>query len=56
MGRYSIQVYERDFEKLRAAGYLNELDEEISLLQNPDRYSDDMGMKMDVESGEAFYL
>ena len=53
ISRYSIQVYEGDFEKLRSAGYLEELDTEIALLRNHEKYMDDMGMEMDVEFGEA---
>ena len=55
-GQYSVQVYENDFEKMRAAGYLEELDEEITLLRNMDKYTNEMGIEMDVEYGEAVFF
>lgn len=55
-GRYSIQVYQRDFEKLEAAGYLKRLDEEVALLRSMDKYSEDMGMEMNVDFGEAVFF
>ena len=55
-GHYSIQVYENDFEKLRAAGDLEELDQEVALLRSLDKYSEESGMNMDVEFGAAVFL
>ena len=54
-GRYSIQIYERDFEKLEAAGYLKVLDPEIAVLRDQEQYQEDRGMKMDVDFGEAVF-
>lgn len=56
VGHYSIQVYEGDFEKLRAAGYLEVLDTEVALLRSLEKYFDDMGMDMDVDFGEAVFF
>lgn len=54
-GRYSIQIYERDFEKLEAAGYLKVLDPEIAVLRDQEQYQEDRGMKIDVDFGEAVF-
>jgi len=56
IGHYSVQVYEKDFELLRAAGYLEQLDQEIALLRNLEKYSEDMGIVMDTKFGEAVFL
>lgn len=56
IGYYSVQIYEKDFQALRAGGYLEELDQEVVLLRNLEKYSDDMGLVMDVELGDAVFL
>ena len=55
-GHYSIQIYEKDFEKLEAAGYLNILDSEIAVLRDHEQYTEDRGMRMDVDFGEAVFF
>lgn len=54
-GHYSIQIYEKDFEKLEAAGYLKVLDAEIAVLREHEQYREDRGMRMDVDFGEAVF-
>ena len=55
-GHYSIQIYEKDFEKLEAAGYLNILDSEVAVLRDHEQYTEDRGMRMDVDFGEAVFF
>ena len=55
-GHYSIQIYEKDFEKLEAAGYLKVLDPEIAVLRDQEQYMEDRGMRMDVDFGEAVFF
>lgn len=56
VGLYSIQIYEDDFERLRAAGCLEELDEEIALLRDFKKYSEEVGLQLDVTSAEAVFI
>ena len=53
---YKKDIYEKDFEKLEAAGYLNILDSEIAVLRDHEQYTEDRGMRMDVDFGEAVFF
>ncbi|WP_343208677.1 CRISPR-associated helicase Cas3' [Anaerolentibacter hominis] len=55
-GQYSVNVYEQDYENLRAAGMLEELDEEVTLLRNLDDYSEEAGLKIEVNRGDAVFF
>lgn len=52
-GHYSVNVFEKDFENMQAAGMLEVLDSELAILRDGKQYSDQMGLKMDVERGDA---
>ncbi|MCD7738297.1 MAG: CRISPR-associated helicase Cas3' [Lachnospiraceae bacterium] len=56
LGNYGVQVYEQDFEKLNAAGFLEVLDQwdgEMAILINEEKYSEDMGLEIDEKDGEV---
>ena len=57
MGQYCINVYENDFDKMQAAGMLQPLCEEMAdeyfVLRNPEDYTEDMGMMLNAEYGQA---
>ena len=58
-GQYCVQLYENEFEKMRGAGMLSPVSEDIEdfyELVEKDQYSDEMGLKMDVESGMAVIM
>lgn len=55
-GRYSVNVYDKTYENLRAAGMLEEIDEEISVLRNMEQYSQEVGLKVDVERGDGVFF
>lgn len=54
-GQYCVDVYNNIFQKIYAAGMLTEVSEELKddffLLQNSDDYSEETGLKIDVELG-----
>ena len=54
-----MQLYENEFEKMRGAGMLSPVSEDIEdfyELVDKEQYSDEMGLKMDVESGMAVIM
>lgn len=53
IGKYCVSVYRNDYEKLEAAGLIEKLDGEFSLLRNQEQYSEDIGLNMNVERGDA---
>lgn len=58
-GQYCMQLYENEFEKMRGAGMLSPVSEDIEdfyELVEKDQYTDEMGLKMDVESGMAVIM
>lgn len=56
-GQYCINVYENEFQKLYAAGMLQEISEDMKedffLLRTDGQYTEEMGLGMDVEYGQA---
>lgn len=56
-GQYCVNVYENDFQKMFAAGMLGEISEDLKedyfVLKNPDQYTDETGLVLDVGYGEA---
>ncbi|WP_434687966.1 CRISPR-associated helicase Cas3' [Hungatella sp. SB206] len=55
-GHYCVNVYEQDFEKLNGAGKLEALDLKFYRLRNSDQYTEEMGLVLNVERGEAVFL
>lgn len=57
MGQYCVNVYENDFQKMFAAGILGEISEDMKddyfVLRNGEKYTDEMGLALDVEYGQA---
>ncbi len=59
VGHYGVQVYERDYERLCSVGMLEVLEQwngQIAVLKDPNKYSDDMGLIIDVEIGDAAFM
>lgn len=60
MGQYCVNVYENDFQKMFGAGMLREIAENLGddyfVLKNQEKYTDETGLSLDVEYGEAIML
>lgn len=56
IGQYSVNVYEQTYFELQGAGLLDIIDEEIAILKDEERYSDDMGLNVDVGSGVGIFF
>lgn len=52
-GRYCVNLYENDFQKLLAAGMIDGVCEGFYALKEKEQYSEAVGLKMDVEYGRA---
>lgn len=52
-GQYCVNVYNNDFEKLNGAGRLEAIDQEFYLLRNKEQYTEEKGLEIQVERGEA---
>lgn len=55
-GHYCVNLFEQDFEKLNGAGKLEALDLKFYRLRNIDQYTDEMGLVLNVERGEAVFF
>lgn len=55
-GHYCVNIYEQDFEKLNGAGKLEALELKFYRLRNSDQYTEEMGLVLNVERGEAVFL
>lgn len=55
-GQYSVNVFDGIYEKLNAAGMLDEIDETIAVLRNLEQYSEDVGLKAGVERGVGVFF
>ncbi|KAI4439039.1 CRISPR-associated helicase/endonuclease Cas3 [Schaedlerella arabinosiphila] len=57
MGQYCVNVYETDFQKMFAVGIIGGISEDMKedyfVLKDPAKYSDEMGLALDTEYGEA---
>lgn len=57
MGPYCVNVYENDFRKMFAAGMLGEISEDLKddyfVLRDMEKYTDEMGLNLNIEYGEA---
>ncbi len=56
VGHYTVNVFEKTYEYMLAAGMLDEIDETIAILREGDRYSEEIGLKTDVSLGEGIFL
>lgn len=56
IGKYSVNVYDGIYENLRAAGLLEDIDEETAVLRDLRYYSEDIGLKADVGRGVGVFL
>ena len=51
-----LSGYEQDYEKLNGAGRLEALDFDFFLLRNTEQYTEEMGLEIQVERGEAVFF
>lgn len=56
ISQYSVNVYEQIYAELQGAGLLDVIDEEIAVLRDEERYSDDMGLNVDVGRGVGIFF
>lgn len=56
IGNYSVNIYQNDFLDLDAAGLLECLDDGIYLLRDSKQYSEETGLKLDVQRGDALFM
>lgn len=52
-GQYCIQIYDQDFEALNGAGRLEAVGMDLHLLRNKEQYTQQKGLEIQVERGEA---
>lgn len=52
-GQYCVNVYDNDFEKLNGAGRLEMLPLDFYVLRNREQYTEEKGLEIQVERGEA---
>lgn len=58
-GQYCISVYEEDCNKMIGADMIRAITDELKdfyVLKNPDQYTEDMGLKLDLEYGQAVFF
>lgn len=55
-GQYCVNVYEEDFQKLNGAGRLEAIEMELFVLRNREQYTEEMGLEIQVERGEAVFF
>lgn len=55
-GQYCVNVYKEDFEKLNGAGRLEAIPMDFYVLRNQEQYTEEMGLKIQVERGEALFF
>ncbi len=56
LSRYAVSVYPNHFRHLYALGDMEELDEDTGILTNTGLYSEDTGLSLREEEGQAFIL
>lgn len=60
MGQYCVQVRENDYQKMSAAGMLKPISEEMKedyfVLTEPEKYTEEMGLVLDAEYGQAVFF
>lgn len=52
-GQYCVNIYENDFEKLNGAGRLEAIGLDFYILRNKEQYTEEKGLEIQVERGEA---
>lgn len=52
-GQYVVNVYNNDFEKLNGAGRLEPIELNFYVLRNREQYTEEQGLEIQVERGEA---
>lgn len=52
-GGYCVNIYDTDFDKLNGAGRLEALPLEFYILRNKEQYTEEKGLEIQVERGEA---
>lgn len=55
-GQYCVNIYDTDFQKLNGAGRLESIGMELYLLRNREQYTEEMGLEIQVERGEAVFF
>lgn len=55
-GSYSVNVYESDLKRMEAAGLLEPLDQEIYVLRRKELYTEEMGLLIEAERGDALFV
>ena len=56
LGRYGVSVYENHFQALDRAGALEILEDGSAVLRGLSLYSEQTGLPLDVENGQAYFL
>lgn len=54
-GEYSINIYDRDYQALLLAGDIQPIDENSSVLVNPNLYDEKTGLSLKAEFGKAYF-
>ena len=54
-GQYCVNIDEEDFEKLNGAGRLETIPMELYILRNKEQYTEETGLEIQVERGEAIF-
>lgn len=56
LGAYSVAVYSQHFDALHHAGALTILEDDVAILTDLERYDPGMGLALDVEGGQGYFL
>ncbi len=56
VGQYSVNVYENTYKDLREAGFLDVIDENLAVLSDEGRYSEETGLNTKVVKGEGLFF
>lgn len=54
-GEYSVNIYDRDYQSLLLAGDIQPIDENNSVLINPNLYDEKTGLSLTAEFGKAYF-
>lgn len=55
-GQYCVNVYDNDFEKMNGAGMLEAIDTNFYVLRNVEQYTEEKGLEIQAERGEALFF
>lgn len=56
LGKYSVNVFPDHLKALLEGGYLKQLDSEIYVLHDLQKYKEDTGLQMDIETGNGIFI